>query len=139
MPTLKHTHTYVRQRTRKGYYMCADPDCTESTKRGDLHGKRSKCTACGAEMILDNNKLRLSKPTCDLCGGSEKAKTFQKAQALVAGVFKDSTLEPTQSVEYPSISLTDFIADLLGCKDATSKTPKEENSNDMEEIILNDE
>jgi hypothetical protein len=107
MATLKHTHTFIRQRTRKGYYMCNDPDCTCSVKRGDLHGKRSKCTSCGKEILLDNYKLKLSKPTCDLCGGNEKAKTFQKAQALVALVFKNEQITDANNESMPDTTIGD--------------------------------
>lgn len=66
MPSLKHTHQYVKFKGRPKWYKCAHPDCSHTAHYDAITGKRSQC-ACGETFILDAQNLRLAKPHCEVC------------------------------------------------------------------------
>ena len=67
MPSLKHTHQYIRFHSRPKYMRCAHPECTHFILRELTVGKKSVCNGCGKEFILEWRNLRLAKPLGPCC------------------------------------------------------------------------
>lgn len=102
---MKHTHTFVKHETRKGYYRCNDPHCTSFFERSFIVGKASKCLDCGSEFILSREDLKRARPKCLKCSNTKEAKTFRAAAALfqkvqeekiVIGYEKEKQMEQAQ-------------------------------------------
>ena len=66
IPSLIHTHTYIRRAGSKTIYQCFHPDCSHFAHKHILPGKRAKCK-CGEEYILESRHLKLAKPVCWRC------------------------------------------------------------------------
>ena len=90
MPSLNHIHTYVRYKSRPGYYRCDAPDCTHFNTKEHITGKLSLCSLCGQQMILDSEALRRARPRCINCSDTKKAKIHRKAQELTRYLGTDS-------------------------------------------------
>jgi len=105
MPSLRknndgspHLHTYVRADTRydkkdPSRYKCADPFCTHSEDRKNLKFKAALCAPCFIDkgirttIILDHENLCLSRPRCQNCANTRKAKEKREvAQSIAAGI-----------------------------------------------------
>jgi len=67
MPSLRHTHTYERMKSRKDYFRCINPDCTHFMHKEMMKGKRAICP-CGNEYFLNAETLKLFRPHCAYCG-----------------------------------------------------------------------
>ena len=91
MAVKKHVHTYerIRGQTR---YKCADPDCSTIQPRAYLHGKRSKCWACGGEFVLDADALRRARPHCGCVTGNATSNSVDTAAAgmIFEQLFKEN-------------------------------------------------
>lgn len=121
MPSVNHTHMYVRYKTRPGYYRCDLPDCTHVLDKEAVQGKQSLCTVCHEKMILTREDVRRARPRCINCSDTKKGRTFRRAQELtrylgtdqfntLGGVFKKPPV--TTSVD-PTVTDTDnFATDL---------------------------
>jgi len=84
MPSLKHIHTYAQYKGRKGYFKCIHPECTHFTSRELVLEKKSCCTSCGGEFILDYENTQMVRPRCLMCRDTKKAKAFQIGKRLLA-------------------------------------------------------
>lgn len=73
----KHIHTYERPRWDKKIYRCIAPDCSHYINKKLLLGKYGKCPECGAQFILDREKLLRAKPKCDFCSNTRKSKELK--------------------------------------------------------------
>jgi hypothetical protein len=82
MPTINHTHTYIRLKNKPGFYRCNSPDCTHHANKDVILGKLSLCTDCQQPMILTREDLRRARPKCLNCSDTKKAKHWRKAQEL---------------------------------------------------------
>jgi hypothetical protein len=82
MPVINHIHTYVKYKTRPGYFMCSAPDCTHFLDKERVNGKLSLCTECGSQFILSREDLKRVRPKCLNCSNTKKARSYQKAQQL---------------------------------------------------------
>jgi hypothetical protein len=87
MPSLKHTHSYVRYKSRPGYYRCANAHCSHFAEKEVLVGKACTCT-CGKEFILDREDLRRARPKCLECSNTAKSKIFKASHDLVKGLME---------------------------------------------------
>ncbi len=83
MPSLKHIHTYAQIRGRPGYFKCLHPECSHYTTRELVLEKKSICTACGQEFILNYENTKMVRPRCLMCRTTKEAKAFQMGQDLV--------------------------------------------------------
>lgn len=90
MPSLKHTHSYIKLKGRKGYYMCSHPDCSHTAEKNLIRGKASMCE-CGQKFILNAANLQLAVPKCLMCRNSKEARAFK------AGVETFNNLFPSIS------------------------------------------
>lgn len=81
MPTLNHIHQF--KRLRKGLYKCDDPYCTFTAEVKLIRDKASKCNACGKEMILTREILRLAIPKCDDCRDTKDTRMKKAAKELL--------------------------------------------------------
>jgi hypothetical protein len=79
--TDKHTHTYKRHPTRKGYSYCLGADCQHIQETKLLVGKRNKCK-CGKLFILTREDLRRAIPRCINCSTTRIARERQIAKQL---------------------------------------------------------
>lgn len=84
MPTIKHTHTYIRSRRDKTIYQCADPHCTHKAHKDDVYGKASVCAICGdREIVMGYEELKRAKPRCDNCSNrKEIVERRERAKAI---------------------------------------------------------
>lgn len=82
MPSLKHTHTYVKYKKRPGYWRCADPKCSHYTDHESCVGKASLCNVCGNEFVLTYADLQNVKPRCLNCSETKEAREFRKVKAI---------------------------------------------------------
>lgn len=96
MPSLNHIHTYVR--IKKNYktlgetrWKCDDPDCTSVVPYELVQGKRSKCSSCGAEIILGKEEVKRARPKCFMCSNTKDAIRKQKAAALMERLTADDS------------------------------------------------
>jgi hypothetical protein len=85
MPGLKHTHSYIRIKSRPDYYKCADPKCSHYIKKEMILGKYSKC-ACGTDFILTSEDLRRVKPRCFNCSDTAEAQQKRMVASVTADV-----------------------------------------------------
>jgi hypothetical protein len=87
MPSIKHTHTYVKYKNRPGYFRCNDMKCTHFIDQERILGKLSKCNFCGNEFILTEEDLRRVRPRCLNCSNTKIAKrlAYNKAVASIIG------------------------------------------------------
>lgn len=102
MPSLNHIHTYVRYKSRPGYYRCDAPDCTHFNTKEHITGKLSLCSLCGQQMILDSEALRRARPRCINCSDTKKAKIHRRAQELTRYLGTDSFSSLSSSLESSS-------------------------------------
>lgn len=73
MPSLAHTHIYIRDKRAKDTYKCADPDCTHRMHRDLLWGKRSTCAICREkQIVLNYEELKRAEPRCEDCSNQAK-------------------------------------------------------------------
>ena len=89
MPSLNHTHTYVRWKTTKlgvTYYRCNHPNCTHFIDRELIIGKTSLCSSCGEQFILSREDLRRAKPRCMSCANTKEARTIRMARDLMDSI-----------------------------------------------------
>lgn len=66
MPAMKHLHTYQRLRNKPNIYRCVHPDCSHTSRKELMLGKRAMCF-CGNEYFLNSNILKLKNPHCPNC------------------------------------------------------------------------
>lgn len=92
MPVIDHIHTYKRWQIKKGkdkliggepVYKCIDKDCTHYCVKSLLLGKRSRCTVCRAEIVLNREDLRRVAPHCLNCSNTKEAKALADAGNLL--------------------------------------------------------
>lgn len=83
MPSLNHTHTLVKYQKRPGYYRCAHPECTYFADRELCVGKKTCCTSCGDEFILDADMARRARPRCLNCAETKQARAHQLAKKVL--------------------------------------------------------
>lgn len=82
MPKLNHIHTYVQFKGRPGYWKCIHPECTHYTERELVLEKKSICTSCGGEFILNYENTKMVRPRCLLCRNTKQAKAYQLGQEM---------------------------------------------------------
>lgn len=81
MPSLNHTHTYIRDKRAKNRYKCADPDCTHLMQRSELWGKRSICAICKVnELVLNYEELKRSEPRCEECSNRKEHREVREVK-----------------------------------------------------------
>lgn len=97
MSSLKHIHTYAQMKGRKDYFKCLHPECSHYTSRDLVLEKKSLCTACGGEFILDCENTRMVRPKCLNCRSTRKARAYQLAQELVKKTLTFSVGDGIQS------------------------------------------
>ena len=90
MPSIVHTHTYVRYKSRPGYFRCDSPDCTHFIDKESVLGKISLCTTCGEQFLLSREDLKRARPKCLNCSNTKKAKQHKKVQKLTESLGTDS-------------------------------------------------
>lgn len=89
MPSLKHTHSFVRyKRTEKTvWFKCADPECTAIYDREMVTGKASLCPKCKTTVfILDSQAVKRAEPLCLECRNTKEGRAHRRAKTLVAGM-----------------------------------------------------
>jgi hypothetical protein len=90
MPSLKHTHSYVRRGSKglakkEKLWKCADPNCTHFTTREDVLGKLSLCPNCMTkEFVLTHEDLRRAKPKCKDCANTAEAEILRRHRQVLA-------------------------------------------------------
>ena len=73
MPSLNHTHKYVRYSKRCGktlkdrVFRCDDSGCTHYAPAELVIGKFSRCTVCECRFVLDAEAARRARPRCPSC------------------------------------------------------------------------
>lgn len=87
MPSVKHTHTYFKSKTKKGYFKCMDPRCSHNACWEDVIGKYTCCTKCGAEFVMSRLNSKLVRPLCVDCSETREDKLKRAAGNLVSGLF----------------------------------------------------
>lgn len=87
MSVKAHIHTYVRFKSRPGYYKCNDPHCTHFASRDLILDKASRCPECKEEFILDYDKLRRARPLCDNCANTAKARLHRASKQIFENLF----------------------------------------------------
>jgi len=92
MPSLNHTHTYVKYKSRPGYYRCDDPDCSHFAEKELVIGKNTHCTHCGAIFILDRESAKRVLPRCLECSDTKEARQMRAARQIIKALpaFMDS-------------------------------------------------
>lgn len=91
MPSLKHTHTYVRRTGRQSLpyestFKCADPKCTHFDLAINVKDKESLCSKCGQKkIIMTFEQLRLARPRCDECAASRRSKKRVEISKILEG------------------------------------------------------
>lgn len=88
MASQNHIHTYVKFKSRPGYFRCAAPDCTHFLIKEAVKGKYSLCPDCGRQFIIDTDNIRLAKPRCLNCRDSKKAKAFKVGQEALSKIVR---------------------------------------------------
>ncbi len=87
MPTLNHTHTYIKYKKNpyknRNLYKCNDPDCTHFADMGLIIGKRSLCPLCSKDFILTTANLKLSRPRCVECSNTAAGREKRRLKELV--------------------------------------------------------
>jgi hypothetical protein len=100
VPTLNHTHTLIRMRTRapapgfasillRQWWRCNDPKCSYRDIGEMILGKATLCNQCGTEFILSREDLRRVEPRCLNCAETKEAKKHQIAKAIAGDIFKE--------------------------------------------------
>ena len=64
MGTNRHLHTYERINGSKNRFRCIDPDCTHTSTKELLLGKRAMCVKCQQDCILTKEALRRKRVWC---------------------------------------------------------------------------
>ena len=89
MPSLDHTHTYIRWKTTKlgvTYYRCNHANCTHFIDKDLIVGKTTLCSNCGDQFILSHEDLRRAKPRCLSCSNTKEAKTIRMARSIMDSI-----------------------------------------------------
>jgi transposase-like protein len=88
MPSLQHTHSYVRYRKgKKIYYKCDHPQCTHFAERDLIAGKESLCPECHKTVfVLTYEDLKRAKPKCKNCSNTVEAQRYRAAKRVVGSV-----------------------------------------------------
>lgn len=93
MPSLKHTHEYVRvaQKSddkREIRYRCQNPDCTHYIQRSLVINKRTICSLCHVqETIMDYENARRANPVCFKCCKSKRSAAIREKSELFEDLF----------------------------------------------------
>lgn len=96
MPSLKHTHTYIRWKKRGNppimWWRCADVECTHIIEQSQIQGKESLCNNCGGVLLLDWKMFQRARPLCLMCQDSKEGREFRerkaKSETLMEGLLK---------------------------------------------------
>lgn len=78
MPVANHIHTYVKYKSKPGYFKCDAPDCTHWVDKELIVNKLSLCTLCGSQFQLTRDDLRRSRPRCINCSNTKKSQAARK-------------------------------------------------------------
>lgn len=93
MPILKHTHTFVKYKSKRhkgDLWKCNDPACTFWTEKALILGKMSLCNGCGTEIILTNaNMKQRTRPRCLGCSNTGEAKQYKAIRSITDDLFRD--------------------------------------------------
>lgn len=132
MPSLKHTHTYIKSRWNKKVYRCADPECSHYNNILKIVGKKSCCTKCSREFVLSMYDLtHTASPKCQLCSNRKDAVTARAIakDPLIQDLFSHILKEDHEKQEESR--------DVSSRRDSTegellSETPGEQNTSSKE-------
>lgn len=95
MPSLDHTHTYVRWKTTKlgvTYFRCNHANCTHFIDKELIVGKTTLCSNCGGQFILSRDDLRRAKPKCLDCSNTKEAKISRAARELMDSILPEEDI-----------------------------------------------
>ena len=90
MPSLDHTHSYVRKGTKgiakkEKWWKCNDPKCTHFDRRENIIGKMSLCSHCGLkEFVLTREDLERAKPRCMDCRNTKDSRSLKEKQEILS-------------------------------------------------------
>ena len=103
MPVVNHVHTFIRSKSKSGFYKCNSPDCTYYVEKTEILNKLSRCNQCGDQIILTREDLRRAAPKCLNCSNTKKAIAHKKAKSVLNLLGTFST-PPVPSFLLPSSS-----------------------------------
>jgi len=85
MPSLKHTHSYVRYgKKRSSPYKCNDPKCTHYAPKALILGKETLCPECRQTVfILTVEDLKRVVPKCKNCSNTQDARLYRQAKSIL--------------------------------------------------------
>jgi hypothetical protein len=93
MPSLKHTHQYIKFHSRPELMRCAHPDCTHFIAKELLEGKTSLCNECGKSFTLTFYDLKRAKPLGPCCSKRKEAIAEREVKDKLKSLFReDGTL-----------------------------------------------
>ena len=85
MPAKTHTHMYHAVGSERKQFMCIDSECSHTQSKDLLIGKKSQCSACGSEFVLDYYALTRKVPKCFVCRNEKRS----KGRIIKPSVMKD--------------------------------------------------
>ncbi len=89
MPSKNHVHRYAkRELSTYKVFACTLSDCSHYQPRhmeSMLEGRRSLCTSCGEEFILNRDSMKEDEPRCDDCRFESKTEVVIPVSDVILG------------------------------------------------------